>query len=165
MNSPKAMLGEDISVPVSKTEKRNKEEEAEKVAYRKDNGELYVPATAIKGCLVNASSYRKFGKYSAKPILSGGVFITPHEIGLGTKKYDIDVQTVVIQRARVPKARPVIKNWKLSFTLEYDEKLIGNSILIKPILEDAGKRVGILDFRPQKLGSFGRFKVTKWQEQ
>ena len=30
-------------------------------------------------------------------------------------------------------------------------------------LKEGGERVGILDFRPQKLGSFGTFKITKWK--
>ena len=39
----------------------------------------------------------------------------------------------------LPDARPVIEN-----------------------LEDAGRRIGLLDFRPQKLGEFGTFKVKTW---
>ena len=83
---------------------------------------------------------------------------------LKTKKYTLDIRTVVIQKARVVKGRPKIEKWKLSFELKYNEKMIGDSLIIKDILEEAGERVGILDFRPQKLGSFGMFKVTKWQE-
>ncbi len=90
--------------------------------------------------------------------------ISPQEIGLGTKKYDIDLRTVVIQKARVVKARPTLKNWKVKFTLTYDDTLIAGSDMIKPILEEAGKRVGILDFRPAKLGNFGMFEVTQWKE-
>lgn len=164
MNSPKGML-EDVGSKVkSKTEKRDSSKEAEKVAYRTKKGELYVPAEAIKGCLVGAASYKKIGKYAARPMIAGGVFIQPHEIILGVKDYEVDLRTVVIQRQRVVKARPRIDSWKLSFELQYNEKLIGNSEIVKSILEEAGERVGLLDFRPQKLGSFGMFKVTKWQE-
>ena len=79
-----------------------------------------------------------------------------------TKTYDIDVRTVVIQRARVVKGRPKLENWEVSFTLMYNEKLIEDHGLIKQVLEEAGERIGLLDFRPQKLGSFGMFQVTKW---
>jgi len=164
MNSAKSMIEDMTKTSRRTTEKVKPEVEAEKVAYRKKDGELYVPAEAVKGCLVGASSYKKFGKYSAKPIISGGVIITPTEIGLGTDKYDIDLRTVVIQRSRVVKARPKIDNWKITFILQYDETLISDSKIIKPILEEAGKRVGLLDFRPQRLGSFGMFEVTKWNE-
>jgi hypothetical protein len=45
---------------------------------------------------------------------------------------------------------------KLAYKLDSNE--------IKSILEEAGSRIGILDFRPDKLGSFGMFEVTKWEE-
>jgi len=163
MNSPKGMLESDKEI-TQRTKKYDPEIEAEKVAYRTNKKELYVPAEAIKGCLVNASAYKKFGKYSARPIIAGGVFINPEQILLGIKKYEIDLRTVVIQRARVVKARPKIKNWKIQFDLMYDDTLISSGDLIKPILEEGGRRVGILDFRPQKLGSFGMFEVSKWEE-
>lgn len=164
MNSPKAMIEAMTKTARKTTQQYDPKEEAEKVAYRKDDKELYIPAEAIKGTIVGASSYKKFGKYSARPIIAGGVMISPQQIGLGTKKYDIDLRTVVIQKARVVKARPTLKEWKVKFTLSYDETLIAGSEMIKPILEEAGKRVGILDFRPAKLGNFGMFEVTQWKE-
>lgn len=165
MNSPKSMI-EPPTTPVVVTTGagRDPKVEAEKVAYRMENGELYVPSEAIKGTIVNAASYKKIGKYSAKPIISGGVFITPNEIPLGTKDYKIDIRTVVIRGSRVVKARPKLEPWKLKFNIIYNEALIGNPSIIKLILEEAGMRVGILDFRPIKNGAFGMFTVTGWQE-
>jgi len=84
---------------------------------------------------------------------------------LGTKKYTLDIRTVVIQRARVVKARPKIENWKINFEITYNENLIGDAEIIKQILEEGGQRIGLLDFRPQKMGSFGMFEITKWEEQ
>ena len=132
MNSPKSMLDAAEGVTL-KTTKKNIKEEAEKLAYRTDKKELYVPSEAVKGCLINASAYKKFGKYAARPIIAGGVRITPSKIELGTRKYGIDLRTVVIQRARIVKARPVIEKWKLSFEVLYDETLISSGDLIKPI--------------------------------
>lgn len=163
MNSPKGMLDPNKEI-TQRTKKYDSKIEAEKVAYKTDKGELYVPAEAVKGCLVNASAYKKFGKYVARPIIAGGVFILPDKILLGTKKYEIDLRTVVIQRARIVKARPKISKWKIQFDLMYDDTLISSGDLIKPILMEGGRRVGILDFRPQKLGSFGMFEVSKWEE-
>lgn len=31
------------------------------------------------------------------------------------------------------------------------------------IVDDCGTRVGLLDFRPERKGPFGRFVVTKWE--
>ena len=164
MNNPKSMIDSAKSSVRQTTKKYDLDEDAERLAYKKKSGELYVPSAAIKGTIVNAASYKKIGKYAAKPIIAGGVFIMEEELGLKTKKYNLDIRTVVIQKARVVKARPKVDKWKLAFELRYNEKMIGDSLIIKDILDEAGERVGILDFRPQKLGSFGMFKVTKWQE-
>lgn len=164
MNNPANMLNKkDVSLT---TEKRDPHKEAESKLYITKEGKLYVPATAIKGCLVNASSYKKFGKYSAKPLVAGGVSILPDEIILDNQKWELDYRTVVLQKKnRIPCARPKVMNWKLKFELMYNEKLIGSSDLLKTILEEAGERVGLLDFRPAKLGNFGMFKVSKWQDE
>lgn len=162
MNSPKAML-EPKKEMTTKTERYDHKKEAEKVSYRMKNGNLYVPATAVKGCLVNACSFKKIGKYAARAIIAGGVRVNPEEIDLKTKKYEIDLRTVVIQRARIVKARPVLKKWKIEFEMLYNENMIADPKVIKMILEDAGQRVGLLDFRPQKSGNFGTFKITKFQ--
>ncbi len=164
MNSPKSMIEDMTKTSRKTTQKHIPEEEAERVAYRMKSGELYIPAEAIKGTMVGGASYKKFGKFAAKPFIAAGVIITPTEVGLGTKDYDIDLRTVVIQRNRVVKARPKIENWKVKFTISYDETMITNHEDIRAILEEAGKRVGLLDFRPQKLGNFGMFEVTKWKE-
>jgi hypothetical protein len=151
---------------VSTTKKRDPVSEAESRAYRMKDGTLYVPAEAIKGCLVNAASYKKFGKYSAKPIIAGCVQILPQQISLKTKEYDIDERTVVIRgHGRVIRARPTVEKWKVSFELEYDAGFIAAGNLIREILEEGGQRIGIMDFRPAKLGSFGMFKVSRWDEQ
>jgi len=166
MNNPQSMISKAQGELKKTTQKYDLEKDAEQLAYKTKTGELYVPSSAIKGTMMGGASYKKFGKNSAKPIIAGGVFINPDQVKLGTKKYELDIRTVVIQRQRVVKARPKIEDWKLSFELLYDETLISDGkTMIKPILEDAGKRVGLLDFRPQKSGSFGTFEVSKWQEE
>ena len=166
MNSPRCMVQDNVDKKMTQTTKAyDLDEDAKKLLYVNDKGELYIPSEAIKRALINASSFKKIGKYAAKSIIAGGVFILQPEVPLGTKKYSLDVRTVVIQRARVVKARPKIENWKVTFELGYNENLIGNSKLIRQIMIEAGQRIGILDFRPERMGSFGMFSVTKWEEQ
>jgi len=146
------------------------DEAVEKLAYRNSKGNLYVPGTAVKGTLLNACAFKKVGKYSAKPLLAGGVIIEGEELeltdlkGKPIKTYEKDVRTIVnkVTKGRQVKIRPKIKEWKLPFTMVYDDDLIGKDENIRAILEEAGQRVGLLDFRPQKSGSFGTFRVTKW---
>ena len=168
MNNPQSMideqLGERKETTGQKTKSRKqKEKDADVLAYKKKNGELYIPAEAIKGCLLNGASWKKFGKYSAKQVMASAVRIHPEQVGIGKKSYTYDVRTVVIQRNRVVKLRPRIEKWKASFELWWDENLISSPDLVKPILVEAGQRVGLLDFRPQKTGPFGCFEVIKFE--
>ena len=162
MNSPKAMLDPEPAVKSSR-KKYIPKIEAEKVAYRTDKGKLYVPASAIKGSIINAAAWKKAGKYTLRPLIAGGVRIKESEILLNKQKYEIDLRTVVIQRSRVIKARPKIPDWKLKFTLIYNDNMFPDPSPIKDCIVEAGERVGLLDFRPQKLGEFGMFKLTKFE--
>ncbi|KKM76726.1 hypothetical protein LCGC14_1377260 [marine sediment metagenome] len=139
-------------------------EEAEKSAYwgSGKKKELIVPSEVIYASILNASSFHKIGKRSAKSILAGSIRVEPMEISLGTNKYEIDTRPVVIQRARVLKSRARIDNWNISFNIVYSEKLIADPQIIKTVLEEAGERIGIMDFRPQRGGAYGCFKITKF---
>ena len=143
-------------------------EEAEKVCYRNKEGFLYVPCRCIKGSMLNAASWYKFGKKSAKPILAGGTRLEPSEVllldgkGKKIKNYEIDLRPVVVMRARIIRARPLIKTWRMKFKIIYNSELIQDTNIIRAVLEEAGDRVGLLDNRPQKLGENGMFSVTKF---
>ena len=160
MHNPQHMLDEVEGVS-KVTKKRDVKAEAKKFLYKTKKGRLYVPARALKGCLIQAAAYKKAGKFALRPLLAAGIRVDGSEILLNTNKYELDLRTVVIQRQRVVKARPKIKNWKLNFKLIINDDLIAPDI-IRTVLEEAGERVGILDFRPQKLGEFGTFRVTKF---
>jgi len=148
------------------------EEEAKKHAYRTiidGKEQLYIPSYAIYSMLVSAGAgYKPQGKrFSFKSILAGGIHVEPEEVSLGTNEYVIDERSVVIQRARVLAWRPKIKEWKAQFTIIYNETVLdeNNILIIKKILEDAGVRYGLLDYRPQHKGWFGTFEVTKFEIQ
>jgi len=167
MNSPKSMLNPDEGSK-NRLKKYDHKIEAEKVAYRTDKGELYMPSEAVKGCLINASSWKKVGKNSLKPIMAAAVRIAPRQIVITDEKkkiqkeYEIDLRTVVIQRARVVKARPKINKWLAAFTVIYNETMITPDV-IEQCLKEAGERVGLLDFRPQNTGEFGMFEVESFK--
>ncbi len=138
--------------------------ESEKSAYwgTGKKKELIIPSEIIYASILNASSFHRIGKRSAKSILAGSIRIEPMEISLGTDKYVIDTRPVVIQRARVLKSRAKLEKWKISFSIIYSEDLIADPQIIKTVLEESGMRIGICDFRPQKGGMYGCFKITKF---
>ncbi len=84
-------------------------------------------------------------------------------MSLGTKEYKIDLRPVVVQRARIIRARPCLDNWKLKFHLVYNDDVIQDIEILKSILEEAGQRIGLLDNRPQKYGENGCFKVVSFK--
>lgn len=139
--------------------------EAEKSAYwgSGKKKELIIPSEIIYASMLNASSFHKIGKRSAKSILAGSIRIEPFEISLGTSKYVIDTRPVVIQRNRVLKSRAKLNEWKATFNIIFNERLIADAIIIKTVLIEAGERVGLMDFRPQKSGGYGTFKVTSFE--
>ncbi|MFQ6057150.1 MAG: hypothetical protein ACE5J3_14360, partial [Methanosarcinales archaeon] len=118
-------------------------------------------ARCIYGMILKSASYFKVKGRALTPIIAGAISIEPEEIGLGTKKYDIDVRSVVIQRQRILRARPRLNKWKLKFKIIYDETYISSDIL-RDVIKDGGIKVGLLDFRPANKGSFGKFKIKKW---
>ena len=146
-------------------------EEAEKAAYFSTKGkkELIIPVGIIYAAILNASSFHKIGKRSAKSILAGSLRIQSvegdEEIRLGTDKYTVDTRPVVIQRNRVLKSRARSDEWKATFYIVFNENLIAEPTVIKTVLEEAGLRIGLCDFRPARGGWYGCFAITEWKEE
>jgi len=149
-------------------EKKSKEEQAEFAAYRipsdDGNGELYLPGTAIQRALVAGAVFSKGrGRATLQKVVAACVLVTPEYIGLGTKKYAIDSRAVVVPatRGRIVRHRPLLPEWQAAFSIEYDENLLTEE-QVRRVLDDTGRRVGLLDYRPAKTGPFGRFVITHW---
>lgn len=60
--------------------------------------------------------------------------------------------------------RPCFHDWRLSFTIDLDTDILSVKLL-REIIDAAGKRIGLGDFRPACKGPFGKFVVTKWEIQ
>lgn len=155
--------------PIEALEKKNPEEQAELAAYRdKENGGfLYVPAIAIQRALVAAATYSKGkGRGSLQKAAAACLIVSPERVPLGVKKYTIDARPVVIPatKGRVIRYRPRLDKWEIVFEVEYDENLLTENQL-RRIVDDMGSRVGLLDFRPERKGPFGRCVVTRWRSE
>jgi hypothetical protein len=148
-------------------EKKPKEERAEIAAYRDpDTEELYIPGVAFQRCLISAAVYSKGkGRASLQKPVAACVLILPERASLGVKQYSIDSRPVVISatKGRIVRHRPRLDKWSTTSTIEYDDELLTEQQL-RQVVNDAGSRVGLLDFRPEKKGPFGRFMVTRWEE-
>jgi len=152
-------------VPEDNLKNQPAEVQAEAVCYRdEESGELYLPGMNMWRALISGAAFSK-GKNRAslqKPA-AACLLVTPERLLLGTKKFVVDSRAVVVPatKGRVVRHRPRLNDWGVAFTVEYDDTLM-SALEIRKIVDDAGLRCGIGDYRPERRGPFGRFYVTKW---
>jgi len=153
-----------------KLEQPDFETQAEKSAYIAEidgKKQLYIPNYTVYAMIINTAKQYRARRIPLSRLLAGTIRIEPEKIPLGTDKYEIDIRPVVIQRNRVLKARAKIPEWQITFTIIYNKKFLPEGIpdTLKQILEDAGVRTGLLDYRPQHMGWFGTFEVAEFKEE
>lgn len=161
---------EETSRP-SHIKKKDPREEAEKAAYRTAAGELYVPGEAVARMMREAGGNhkQKGTRKSWKYVIPSAVLVPEDQILLRDKEgnpicdYEVDSRPVVIPstKGRIMRHRPRLNKWFLEFHLEIDENMIDPDFVLQ-LLQEAGSKLGLLDFRPEKGGRFGRFQVVSW---
>ena len=146
-------------------------EQAEKVVYRNEEG-FYFPGTWIAGTLIEAAGSHKLrgSRKSAKYVVPAAVIVQDVDIPLRNgdcnsliDDFEVDSRPVSIPatKGRVMRHRPRFDKWSAKFTITIDETLLPEDF-IHQLLNEAGSRQGIGDYRPNKRGPFGRFRVTNW---
>jgi len=156
MHSTAGML-----VPKSKTIKSSAHdpaEEAKQCLYFNEAGHIAVPSMAILSAMRKASANLKkggAGKKTLKDFVFSGLRIDPDMIELTPQTYELNTQMVVVMRARIPRVRPLFKNWNISFKIEILDEQTWDAGTVRQVLESAGKYQGILDFRPL----YGTFEI------
>lgn len=152
--------------PIEAIEKKSPQEQAEYAAYRDaETRNLYIPGIALQRALVNGATYVKGkGRGSLQKQAAACLQVNPQRISLGTKDFEVDARPVVVPatRGRIIRFRPRLDTWRVSFELEYDDTLM-KATEVRNVVDNTGQRVGLLDFRPEKKGPFGRFTVIKWE--
>lgn len=149
-------------------EKGTPREQAEPKTYRLPDGELYIPGPNIYASIIEAGKFHKVGKRQLTTMKTSfvpcGVSILEPECGLHTCDYEVDSRPVVIPSTggKVMCHRPRLDKWRTNFTLDIDTTEFEES-LVRHLVDDAGKKLGLGDFRPQRKGPFGRFVVTMWE--
>ena len=133
-------------------------EEAKDCLYLNDAKKICVPSMAVLSAMRKAATQLKkagAGKKTLKDFVFSGLQIEPDMIELPDQKYDVDIRPVVIMRSRIMRARPLFKNWELSFKVNIIDEQTWDAGMVRQVLEEAGKYQGLLDFRPL----FGTFAV------
>lgn len=165
MNRPSSLIG-DISKERTQSDITPKQLAKDKL-YQIE-GKLYQPETHIKGSLVEAGKSQKVvgsGKSTYSKIIGYAVEINPFEILHKNQNWEVFSVLAVnpTTKGRNLLHRPMLKIWELDFEVTFDEEQI-SSIILKEVMDRAGKFVGIGDWRPGKKGRFGKFQITSWKE-
>lgn len=150
-------------------EKGTPRDQAEARLYVGHDGEPMIPQPNLFRCLVDAGSFFKAGKSKIttqkSSLLPACVEIEGLEIPIRHKEpWSVDTRAVRIPSTggRILCHRPCFNDWRLSFVIGIDEDLMTVK-LMREIVDAAGKRVGLGDFRPACKGPFGKFVVVEWK--
>ena len=145
-------------------------EQAAKKCYTDDKGNLYIPGPNIFSCLIQAGKFHKVGKSKVtttkSSLIPAGIAVREIVCPLNTKDFEGDSRSVVIPSTggRIMAHRPRLDEWSLGFTLEVDDAMFSLSF-VRLLVDDAGRKIGLGDFRPDRKGPFGKFAVTEWVEE
>lgn len=137
-------------------------------AYREEKGDLYIPGPNIFSCIIQAGKFHKVGKSKVttqkSSLVPAGVCVLDIVCPLKTKNFEVDSRSVVIPSTggRIMCHRPRLDNWELIFNLEIDTEIFKVDF-VRQLVDDAGKRIGLGDYRPDRKGPFGKFVVASWR--
>lgn len=114
-----------------------------------------------------ASDFKYKGQQTMGTLVAATLTCDVDMIPLNTDQYEVYPEWVRIppkKGAMVKIARPRIPEWEASFVLLVDTEMYGKGLaVLKEIIAQAGKMVGLGPWRPQLKGPYGRFAVTEFE--
>lgn len=150
-------------------------EQAAPKRYADSESRLYIPGPNIFAAIIAAGTFHKAGKSKLTTmktsLIPAGVMVDDLVCLLTTDsgepliEWEVDSRSVVIPSTggRIMAHRPRIDKWSATFTLDLDTTMFTPN-LIRSVVDDAGKKIGLGDYRPARKGPFGRFVVSNWTE-
>jgi hypothetical protein len=152
-------------------ERGTRQEIAESKLYIGLDGKPMIPSPNVLRSIVGGGEYTKIGKKQIttqrSSLLYSCLSIEVAEIPLVHKEpWRVDTRPVRIPSTggRILAHRPIFDDWSLTFEVDLDSSIM-NAKLLRKIIDDAGKRCGLGDFRPATKGPYGKYVVGRWKEQ
>ncbi len=150
-------------------------EQAIPKVYTDKVGVPVVPGPNIFSCLIEAGKFHKIGKSKVttqrSSMVPAGMAVLEIECPVlnrdgKTAAWEVDSRPIVnpATKGRRLCHRPRFDEWQVTFTLQVDVGMFDPKF-VRQLLDDAGQRIGLGDFRPDRKGPFGKFKVIRWQIQ
>jgi hypothetical protein len=143
---------------------------AEKTAYLDDKGKLYYPTINLYSAIIAAGKFHQLKKNKVttqkSSLIPAGILMNTEVIYFEKpkdNKFEVDSRPVVIPSTggKIMRHRARLDAWQLSFHLDVDENMFSTK-QVKEFVTDAGKKIGIGDFRPERKGFYGRFTIKHW---
>lgn len=141
--------------------------------YYNDEIGIHIPSKNIQACIKASARKERKGLQTKGVIIDafpgtaliGYEKMTPEKLWAveNNKKEQVHVYTcsVVVQRAKQMRSRPIFPSWALKFEVLLNIELLPETDFVT-ILERAGYEYGLCELRPElATGSCGRFKVEE----
>jgi hypothetical protein len=149
-----------------KNSKAKKEDNIESYVYRNNSGEICIPGEYLRQATIHAARFKsdpRSPRKSASDLFKAGVVSLTELASLGVKDWDyLDRRRVMIQRQGITRMRPaLLKGWRVTFDIQVLTPEYIEPALLHEVILQAGRLVGIGDFRP----TFGRFFVVNYEVQ
>lgn len=143
------------------------ESDIEDKLYKDENGKTQLPAVYLKNCFTEAAKKFKIpGQRTANysKLVGSTVDVEPFYIELDAKHYNVFRISAVIPatKGRVMVERPKYDEWKATFNVLLNDEGLPLDVM-NEVITEAGKTVGVGDWRPQKKGMFGKFMITSFK--
>ena len=142
---------------------------AESRLYTADDGTIGIPQPNLFRCIIDSGKFSKIGRVKVttqkSSLIPACLEIDPLFIPLKHEQaWTVDSRPVrnPSTGGRFLAYRPCFPDWELSFTATLDTEMMGE-VLFRDIVDNAGSKIGLGDFRPDTKGPFGKFLVTRWE--
>lgn len=150
----------------AKGSKAKKTDDIESYVYRNEDNMLCLPGEYLRQSVIHAAKFKqdpRSPRKSAMDLFKAGVISLTDLAPLGKEKWDYeDRRRVTVQRAGVTRTRPAMsKGWCAEFVLMVQTPEYISTDLLKEVLDNAGRLIGVGDFRP----TYGRFTVVGYEVQ
>lgn len=123
-----------------------------------------IPSTNVKATIVEGAKLHKLGSAFNRCVMILADMIPVEHSGPATRELMwetpacVDCRSVKVGQSRLMRYRPRLNDWSLLVEVIFDETMIERAQIIAAA-ENAGKYIGLGDYRPAKGGPFGRFTV------
>lgn len=141
-----------------------KSDDVESYVYRNEADEICIPGEYLRQAIIHAAKFRqdpRSPRKSAMDLFKAAVVPLTELASFGVTAWDYeDRRRVTVQRNGITRIRPAMRaGWSCSIDLMCNIPEYVDPILLRQVVDDAGRLIGVGDFRP----TYGRFAVSDWK--